>query len=62
MKVLRELLDLSEADENKMKIDQPKPRGKQVNDVLRTRKGGRHFDKRKDYDRAKEKQKHLRDE
>lgn len=63
MKLLRELLDLSEhiaETENKIKVELPKPRNKQGNDILRSKRGGRHFDKRKDYDRAKEKQKQIR--
>lgn len=57
MKVLRELLREDKQDTDKITVELPKPRNKQLNDVLRTRKGGRMQDKRKDYDRNKEKQK-----
>lgn len=38
-------------------IEPPKPRNKQLNDILRTRKGGTHYDPKGDYVRAKEKKK-----
>lgn len=42
---------------NIIKVDTPKPRNKQLSTVLATRKSGRHHDAKKDYVRAKEKQK-----
>lgn len=42
---------------NTIKVDVPKPRNKQLFTALVTRKGGRHHDPKKDYVRAKEKQK-----
>jgi hypothetical protein len=46
MKLLKELFELASLSEGKKKsmkitIDTPKPRGKHVNDVLRSKKGGR---------------------
>lgn len=40
-----------------VKVEVPKPRNKQLNDTLKGRKGGRHYDARSDYVRAKEKHK-----
>lgn len=40
-----------------VKVAAPKARNKHLNDVLKGRKGGRHYDARADYVRAKEKQK-----
>lgn len=45
---------------NTMKVELPKARNKQVNDVLRAKKGGRMFDEKKDFSRAKEKAKASR--
>lgn len=42
-------------------MELPKPRNKQVNDVLRSKKGGRHFDAKVDYKRSKEKEKVRQD-
>lgn len=39
----------------KIVVDVPKPRGKHVNDVLRSKKGGRHHDHKSDFNRAKQK-------
>lgn len=39
----------------KIVVDVPKPRGKHVNDVLRSKRGGRHHDAKSDYNRAKTK-------
>lgn len=41
-------------------VKAPAPRNKQLNDVLSTRKGGRHYDPKSDYVRAKEKHKARR--
>lgn len=38
-----------------LKVMMPKARNKQVNDVLKSKKGGRHYDAKKDFVRAKEK-------
>lgn len=38
-------------------VEVSKPRAKQVNDVLLSKHGGRHFDPKKDYKRAKERSK-----
>lgn len=59
MELLKELMLIAEGkkDDNKLVIAQPKPRGKQVNDTLRSKKNARHYNARTDYVRAKEKQK-----
>lgn len=54
MELLRELLTESE---NKVKLDPLKPRNKRGNDVLRSKKSARHYNAKKDYVRAKEKDK-----
>lgn len=61
MELLKELLHIGDAvlsEANKptsVKVPALAPRNKQLNDVLRTRKGGKHYDARSDYVRAKEK-------
>lgn len=45
-----------------IKVAIPKARNKRLSDVLGSRKGGRHYDPKKDYVRAKEKSKLFREE
>lgn len=54
MQFLRELLKLTE---DKVVGKLPKARNKQLNDVLLSKKGGRHYNAKKDYKRSQEKQK-----
>lgn len=53
--------DPVEEGKESIKVDVPKARNKRLNDVLSTRKGGRHYDAKKDYVRAKEKSKLFRE-
>jgi hypothetical protein len=59
MELLRELFEIMNEGKKKDKItlDPLKPRNKHLNDVLRARKSGAHYDARNDYNRAKEKNK-----
>lgn len=60
MKLLKELPELTEADDT-VKLDPIKPRDKKGHDILRSKKGGRHYNARTDYVRSKEKSKIRRD-
>lgn len=55
MNLLKELL--AESKQDKIKLDPLKPRNKRGNDVLRSKKSGRHYNAKTDYVRAKEKEK-----
>lgn len=60
MKVIKELLNIvaqQELDEseNKIKLDPIKPRNKEGNDILRSKKNSRHYNPKTDYVRSKEK-------
>jgi hypothetical protein len=64
MKLLKEMLDaidyakqLTESKDDTVDAKLPKPRNKHVNDVLKSKKGGRHYDPKSDYKRSKEKEK-----
>lgn len=48
---------MSKKNDNIIKLEPLKPRNKHLNDVLRSRKGGVHYDEKSDYNRAKEKAK-----
>lgn len=54
--------DVKEAHDMKLKLVTLKPRNQQLHNVLGTRKGGRHYDAKSDYNRAKEKSKAKKEE
>lgn len=47
---------MKSASDTKITIEVPKPRAKRVNDILRSKRGGRHYDQKSDYNRAKNNQ------
>jgi hypothetical protein len=62
MDLLKELFLINKAEalsEGKksgvINVDVLKPRNKHVNDILRSKKGGRHHDRKSDFKRAKQK-------
>jgi hypothetical protein len=66
MKLIKELLDIAAQHElnesDTIKLDLIKPRNKRGEEILRSKRSVRHYNARKDYVRAKEKDKTRRDQ